>query len=182
MNYMDFILKCFYYLLPIGLANMAPSLSKLWIKSLGQPIDRGKTLGGKPIFGSHKTWRGPVFSPLVSFLIFALQKYLYQYESFAKISLIDYDKHSILIGFLFGFGVVLGELINSFIKRRISLQPGRSFIPLDQIDYTLGGLALSGIFLQPGWDVALTVISTGFVLHIVFNLLGYLIKIKKNKL
>jgi len=161
---------------------MAPSLSKLCFKSINRPIDNNKLWLGKPILGSHKTWRGPIFSPLVSLMVFALQQYLYQFAWFAKISLINYPEYSVYLGLIFGIGVVLGELINSFAKRRASYPPGKSFIPFDQIDYTLGSLFLTSFFLWPGWDVAICVVIIGLVLHILINLLGYLLKIKRNKL
>ena len=131
-----FFLKCIYFLLPAGLANMAPVLMKFWFKGLARPIDNGKTWRGKPLFGRSKTWRGLIFASLFGVMTFGLQQYLYNFESIREISLFNYNQYSLWLGLLMGLGAILGDLLKSMAKRRFNLAPGKSWIPFDQIDYS----------------------------------------------
>ena len=109
------ILESLYFFLPGYIANMAPILL------------RGIPFGGKPIheklFGAHKTWRGLVVAPLVGGLVFLLQKWLYL-QGFQDWALIDYADFPVLFGFMQGAGVILGDLVKSFYKRKQGIKPG----------------------------------------------------------
>jgi len=177
-----FLLKCIYFLLPAGLANMAPVLMKFWFKGLAQPIDGGQTWQGQPLFGRSKTWRGLIFATLFGIIIFGLQQYLYRFQGIKDISLFNYNQYNLWLGFLMGLGAILGDLAKSFFKRRLKMAPGHVWIPLDQIDYSIGALLLSALIYWPGWSVTITCILIGFILHLLINLIGYAIKLKKNKL
>jgi hypothetical protein len=79
--------------------------------------------------------------------------------------------------------VVLGELPNSFLKRRLGLAPGtqrggalgRGLTVLDQGDLVLGAWAL----LAPIWHMALWQAAVAFAavsaVHLVVNVVGYAI-------
>lgn len=60
-----------YLAFPAFAANMAPVIAaKLKIlQNIANPIDSGRRLRGKEIFGSHKTWRGFVVGVAVAILI-----------------------------------------------------------------------------------------------------------------
>ncbi len=179
---MLFILQCIYFMLPAGFANMSPVLMKFWFKGIAKPVDCGKTWRGKPILGKSKTWRGYLFAPVFGLIIFGLQRYLYQFEAIQKVSFFNYHEQIIWLGALLGLGAILGDSLKSFFKRRAGLPPGQSWIPFDQIDYTIGGLGLGAIVFWPGWVAFFTTVVTGLFLHLIINLFGYFIKIKKNKL
>ena len=74
---MDF-LNLFYLLFPVFVANMAPQVaSRLEIlKFLDKPVDFGKSVFGKRIFGQNKTFRGffvgVIFGVVISFLQYIL--------------------------------------------------------------------------------------------------------------
>jgi len=58
-------------------------------------------------------------------IAFYLQVLLYPYVS--EYTFFDYTEVNILIiGFLFGFGALLGDLVESFFKRRIGIESGKS--------------------------------------------------------
>ena len=115
-----FILKCIWFILPAGLANIAAALSK-HTNLLNKPIDFGLTFREKPLFGRNKTYRGFLFGIVVGILIFWLQQYLYRFDIIKEISFFDYNKYNfLLIGFLFGFGTVFGDLVkNRHIEERL---------------------------------------------------------------
>lgn len=84
-------------------ANGAPILAnKLFVDRLNKPIDKGLKLGdGQRVFGNTKTWRG-FFTSLCATPIVA--------------NWLNIDP---LIGVSFGALSMAGDLISSFIKRRL---------------------------------------------------------------
>jgi CDP-2,3-bis-(O-geranylgeranyl)-sn-glycerol synthase len=163
---------------------MTPPIAKRLgiLKSLARPIDFDKKFFGKPIFGSHKTWRGAILAFFVGFLTAIIQRFLFNFDFFKKLSIIDYSKINIFIfAFLISFGEVLGDLIFAFIKRRIGLKPGAPFIPFDQTNYVFGCFFLLQPYLKLDLKIWLTILISTFFLHIIFNRLGYYLKIHNAK-
>ncbi len=70
-----FFISCLYFFLPAYFANMTPPLVKnLQIFDfLAKPVDFGKSIKGKRIFGDHKTWRGVICALAVGAGIALLQ-------------------------------------------------------------------------------------------------------------
>jgi CDP-2,3-bis-(O-geranylgeranyl)-sn-glycerol synthase len=176
-----FIGRAFWFILPAGIANITASLSR-YIPWLNYPVDFGRHYRGKRLFGDHKTWRGIVFGTLVGLLFFWLQQCLYKFGFFQEISLFDYSQADWLTGFLLASGAVWGDVVKSFFKRQVNIAPGRPWIPFDQVDYTLGAIILTSLIYFPGWGTAVFIVIFGFVLHILFNLIGYVLRLQRNKL
>lgn len=168
-------------MLPAYFGNMAPVLAGGVLKKLAHPIDFNKTFRGKPIFGTHKTFRGLIMASLFGIIIFALQKLLYQFPFFQKISLIDYSNYTLLVGFLLGFGAIIGDLVKSFFKRQFNHKAGTPWIPFDQTDYVVGALLFVSIIYIPSWQAILVIFIASFLLHIIANHLAYYLKIRKVK-
>ena len=177
---MFFILKCFYFMLPAYFANMAPVIVKNSFKSLAIPIDFGKKIKGKELFGKNKTIRGFIFAILFAIIIAYLQFLLYRFNLFKNIIFINYSNW-LLLGFLFGFGAILGDLIESFIKRRLNLKSGQRFIPWDQLDFVIGALIFTGLVVDINLKMLLYIVITSFIGHILVNHAAYFLKIRKEK-
>ncbi|MFC1801695.1 CDP-archaeol synthase [Nanoarchaeota archaeon] len=175
------ILSGLYYFLPAYFANMAPVILKK-INFLKYPVDFNKKIGQKRIFGSHKTWGGLFLAIILGTLVFYLQKLVFTIPFFQNYSLIDYSQSSILLGLLLSSGAIIGDLVKSFFKRRISINPGKPWIPFDQIDYVLGALAFSAIIYLPKLSIVLIILIASPLLHIITNLAGYYLRISKTKL
>jgi len=173
------ILECLYFMMPAYFANMAPVIFKRF-KFLGYPVDFNKKLGNKPVLGKNKTYRGIFFGVLAALVIAYLQFYLYQYPFFRSISFYNYNNWAI-IGFLLGFGALLGDLVKSFIKRRMNVKPGKRFIPLDQIDYSIGAIALFSFYDALSSSKILIIIIMSFFLHIITNHSAFYLKIRDEK-
>jgi len=161
---------------------MTPPLIKRagLFNSFDKPVDFGKKFFGQSIFGSHKTWRGVIFGIIVGMSIVFLQFWLYPFPLIKRISLLDYRNINILaFGFLISFGAVFGDLLFSFIKRRLKLKPGAKFLPFDQTNYVIG----AAIFLTPFFKIDIlawiTIFVLTFFLHIIFNRLGYYLKLHR---
>lgn len=180
-----FILKCLYFFLPAYFANMAPTFAKKAgiLKFLAKPIDFGKKFKAKDIFGSHKTWRGIVSGVIMGILIILLQRILWQFPFFQKISFFNYQEINVfLLGFLLSSGALLGDLISSFFKRRKGILPGRPWIPFDQISFVIGAFC----FVEPFFKIPILawflILFFSFFLHIIVNRIGFWLKISDNRI
>ncbi len=176
------ILKIIYFLLPGIFANILPVFFKR-ISFLNYPVDFGIYFGKERLFGDHKTFRGFFFGILGSIVFVFLQRLLYSFEIFKNFSLINYITVNFLVlGFLFGFGVLFGDLFGSFLKRRFGFRSGESFYILDQIN---GGLGIA-FFVLPFYFKELNLILLIILLwtlgHFFIKYLGYLLGIEKKRI
>lgn len=84
------------------------------------PLDGGaRFFDGQPIFGASKTWRG-----LISAFLVAVPGTL----------ILDLPWQ---VGALIATGAMAGDLLSSFIKRRLSIPPSGMALGLDQIPESL---------------------------------------------
>ena len=130
-------------------------------------------------FGANKTWRGALFMTGGVVLAAALLSLWPAYWDALPDGIRDGGPW--LYGLLLGLGVVLGELPNSFAKRRSGIAPGTQargvrgafFMVLDQGDLVLGAWVL----LLPIWVMALWQAAVAFVVvslvHLVTNVIGH---------
>ena len=123
-----------WYFLPAFVANMTPVFVRR-VRLLDTPVDFGVKFHGERLLGEHKTWRGLAFGVLAGTLIFLLQQCVV-----VPFALFDYQQMPWILGALLSSGALLGDLLKSFIKRRIHIKPGTSWYGFDQIDYIVGGL------------------------------------------
>ncbi|MFH1682662.1 MAG: CDP-archaeol synthase [Candidatus Woesearchaeota archaeon] len=167
------VLQTMYFFLPAYFANMVPELLK-WLPFLDYPIWEKE-------FGKNKTWRGIFFAVLVGTLTFLLQKWLYQFSFFNDLSIIDYAGFSLMLGLLLGLGAILGDLVESYFKRGVKIDPGQPWIPWDQLDFVLGALSLSLLIYVPKIEVVLVILIVSPLLHLLFCRIGYWLKIKEKR-
>ena len=163
-----------YFIFPAYCANATPV-----IFGGGHPLDAGKTFfDGKPIFGSHKTFRGFFSALIVGTLVGFLQTLLYQYVLF------QYDAHfqyNVLLGFMLSLGALVGDLVESFIKRRLGLPPGSSLPIADQLDFVAGAFLFSLPVLPPSLLTILIIVIITPPMHFLTNLLANLIGVKRKR-
>jgi len=170
-------------MLPGIFANMMPVLMRKHWKFLDYPVDFNlKWRDGEPLLGTHKTWRGLIAGTLVAIGVVAIQKVLIDQSFFENLSILPYQDYSVwLVGFLIGFGVLFGDMVKSFFKRRFKIKPGDKFIPWDQIDSVLGALIFISFVWFPPWSLIFTLLILSFLLHIIVRHLGYYLKVNKKK-
>lgn len=174
-----FIVQIVYLMLPGIAANIAPVLLKRYFNVLEYPLDFKLKLNGKPLLGSHKTIRGFIGGIIFSMVMLDIQTRLYYYEPFYSLSIIKYISFPTLFsGFIVGLGVMLGDAVKSFIKRRLNIKPGLTFFPWDQLDGTIGALILvSFIYLFPIYLI-ITILILALVLHLLINSIGIAMGLK----
>jgi CDP-2,3-bis-(O-geranylgeranyl)-sn-glycerol synthase len=167
---MKFIFSIIWLYLPGAFANMAPIIFNR-INFLSFPIDA-------KLFGEHKTYRGFFFGIILSVLIVYIQNNLNIQTK--QINIIDYSKTNILyFGVMMGLFALLGDLIKSFIKRRLKIPPGKAFIPFDQIDWVIGTSIFLIFFIKIKIDTILFSIIILGILHVIVNIVSYKLKIRK---
>ncbi len=172
--------------LPVILASIIHMLVVKWdwFKKIKFPLDHYLTFRGKRVFGDHKTYRG-LFVMIIASIIFT---YLYSlcqdYPFFQRYNLLDFNQHGpLFFGFLYGFGYILGELPNSFVKRQLNIKPGEMSFRLqalvDQFDSVICILLLLLIFSDFSiLHFAIGTLFYGF-LHLAINYLLFMMKIRK---
>ena len=161
------VFNALYYIFPAYCANGAPV-----IFGGGKPIDLGRTfLDGKPLFGSHKTIRGFIAGLAIGTLVGWLQEFYAP-----KIGL---PEGNTLLGFILSLGALMGDLLGSFLKRRLNLKPGAALPISDQIDFVLVALLFSLLIRPPTFTDALIIVILTGPIHLLINIAAYLLGLKE---
>ena len=160
--------QAFSITLPILISGLffIASMKFGWFSYLNKPIDFGKRLGKTDIFGPNKNWRGAVFyiigGTLVTYLLHLLQ------PTQPWIAAV-FGSDSLLLGITSCSAYVLGELINSFIKRRLGITPGSAGNLFQKfIDNSDGALA-TGLIYVFVFGVSLNLLLAAFVISLVVH-------------
>jgi CDP-2,3-bis-(O-geranylgeranyl)-sn-glycerol synthase len=128
-------------LILLAVANGTPVVAKrLFGGAFAQPLDGGALFAdGRPWFGQSKTIRGVVLATLATT------------AAAAALGL------GWMVGALLGVVAMAGDLLASFIKRRLGLAPSSQAVGLDQIPESLLPLLAGRLFMPvTGLDIAVT--------------------------
>jgi CDP-2,3-bis-(O-geranylgeranyl)-sn-glycerol synthase len=146
-------------LVQIATANGVPVIAKKLLgETWARPLDGGATwLDGRPWFGPSKTTRGVALSLLATPLVAMLMGLPWQ------------------LGLLVASGTMLGDLLSSFVKRRMGLPPSSMALGLDQIPESLLPLLFSRWLVPVGWvdilaGVAIFCVAAPIVSRLFFRL------------
>ena len=132
---LDFLLKMFFILAPMYFAN-----SSALIFGGKRALDFNKNfIDGKRIFGKGKTFEGTLAGIAAGLIVTVIIFYLFR----ENVNSIFFDY--LTFGILITFGCVIGDIVASFIKRRINKQQGTSVPLLDQLDFVVGGILFGSI-------------------------------------
>ena len=159
-------------LMLIIIANGSPIVAQ---KLLGEhwqtPLDAGNDfIDHNPVFGATKTWRGILSACLLT-------------------SLAAWIMHlSLMTGFLIALCAMLGDLLSSFIKRRLGLPSSSMALGLDQVPESLLPL-LSVKFFAPAllppplqadmtWTLVWQIVAMFFIVELLVSRLLYRLHIR----
>jgi CDP-2,3-bis-(O-geranylgeranyl)-sn-glycerol synthase len=161
-----FIILCLnavYFIMPAYIAN----LSGLAFGGT-TPVDFGKNfIDGRRITGDGVTWRGLIFGTITGTLVGAIEGVL-----------IWDPAYGLVIGFLLSFGALIGDAVGSFIKRRLGIGRGKPAPILDQLDFIVGALILASLYTTINSDIVIIIAVLTFIIHIISNIVAYLIGMK----
>ena len=150
-------------LLLLMVANGAPILAR-WAfrKHGGKPVDGGVNLrDGQPLFGASKTWRGLVAAIIMT-------------PTAALIIGLD-----LIIGLLIALMAMTGDLLSSFIKRRLGLKPSSQALGLDQIPESILPTLVVAPQLQLSAGKILIIVLLFFLLELGLSRLLFRIGIRR---
>lgn len=171
---MDY-LQLLFFIFPAYVANGVPVLF-----SGRTPIDLGQTHDdGNRWFGPGKTFRGFVAGTVVGTLCGVLLALLWP----GLLPFLGFEE-KISVSFLLAFGAMSGDLIGSFLKRRLHAPPGAKIRFLDQVPFVLVALLLAVLAFpvlaeQIGWwGFAFLLIFTVFI-HRTVNFVAFKLGLKK---
>ncbi|MHA2102944.1 MAG: CDP-2,3-bis-(O-geranylgeranyl)-sn-glycerol synthase [Candidatus Hodarchaeales archaeon] len=123
---LNIIIGAIWFIIPAYFANGSPV-----IVGGGKPIDGGRMWrDGKRIFGDGKTYRGFIGGVLIGSLIGLVQFFF------------EGNSSPIFRAFFLSLGALIGDLIGSFIKRRMSIDRGRPALGMDQLGFIFIGFIL----------------------------------------
>lgn len=170
--------------LPAALANMAPVFARhwRWLEWANKPIDGGKEWNNKRILGDHKTWRGMIAGLIVAVACSLIQWWLYDQSQ----ALRDFYPVSIeginpwVWGVALALGALGGDAVKSFFKRRVGVEPGKNWVPFDQLDFVVGTLIAISLFLDLPVRYYVIGVLLGLFLHPIVNIIGWLLRLKEN--
>jgi len=165
-DFVDFTIKSIIFILPSYIANGAPVISsKIFIRR--HPIDMGKVfIDHKRIFGDGKTYEGFMIGLITGTL--------------TGLFLETFSYHTVEGAFILSLGTLLGDLIGSFIKRRIGIKRGQKAPFLDQLTFLYFALFLYYFFydaIEVNIIIFLSIITP--ILHRFTNYVAYKLKLKE---
>lgn len=158
-----------YALIPAYVANMAPVLLRKLPWSA--PLDFGLTFRGERLLGQNKTWRGLIGGTVLGTAACVLISTFYWPFEFSPL----------VWGALSSLGALVGDAVKSFFKRRVSIKSGKSWVPFDQIDFTIGAFALGSFVWFPGWLSASLAVIISAIAHIAVNHFAFYARIREEK-
>ena len=147
-----------YIYLPAYLANAAPVIA-----GGGSPLDRGRIWrDGRPLLGGHKTLRGTISGIIVGTAVGLFQM-------------------TPLRGFLLALGTIGGDLIISFLKRRLNLKPGAPFPVADQLGFITAAVVLASLVPPPTpWERIVAIVVATIPIHFATNFFAWILKLKNH--
>lgn len=172
-----------------GIAHVA------WLKSrfaqrFAVPIDAGRNVRGRRLFGENKMLRGFVVMPIAAALAFAAWAAAWPTLGMRSLWPLSLGEFAAL-GLACGFAFMAAELPNSLIKRQLGIEPGMTptqpamralFFVVDRCDSVLGALLVASVAvpLPPAawfWTLVL-----GPCMHAVFSILLHRLGVKRRAL
>ncbi|PSQ44745.1 hypothetical protein BRD17_03245 [Halobacteriales archaeon SW_7_68_16] len=143
----------------------------------GSPIDGGRTLDGNRLLGDGKTWRGSVggiaAGVAVALLLSAIA------PAVSTTVGVPFPTFPMGATLSLPVGAILGDVLASFVKRRLGRQRGAAVLGLDQLDFVAVALGAT-VLIVPGWSeavftvpVLVVVLVVTPLLHVSANVLAY---------
>lgn len=154
-----------------------------------QPVDFGIQVRGRPLFGKNKTFRGFVVLAVFTALAAWLLSFVLGPDQLPPgLPFMAEPGSAVGYGLLLGFGYMLSELPNSFVKRQLDIPPGDRpsgpsrvlFYLTDQLDSVIGVVLLLWIVYAPPAGVLLSILLVGGIVHILYDWMMYVLGIKRH--
>jgi len=165
------ILQAIWFIWPAYTANAFPTV----LHGKGA-LDFGKNFGKNRLLGDSKTIGGTVGGIVFGIFIGLIQMNVHGYLP-QNLGLFKFTVSAIV---LLSVGTFAGDIVGSFIKRRMNIKPGDPALLLDQLGFLVAALLfVSLVHVTPFKMVIILLIITP-IIHLGANIVGYLLKLKKH--
>jgi len=160
------------FVLPLFIGNMLHMVivKKNLFSALAKPLSTD-------LFGSGKTYRGFILLPLLCACCSVIISLFMRGDLLLSFSM----------GFLLGFFYMLGELPNSWLKRRMGIPPGASNanykwlqFAADKLDSLLLLAIVYYFLVEIAFILLVKLILLSFIIHIIFSWILFRLRIKKS--
>ena len=168
------LIQALIFIMPSYFANAAPVIFRTGKSKT--PMDMGiKFYDSRRILGKGKTWTG--------FFVGIATGTFVGYLTWTTGLLAVYSTVELHMAaaFLLATGTMIGDVLGSFIKRRLAIRSGRSFAILDQLSFMI----MAVLFVYPILPQEIDLVSLGFLLvitpfvHYSANVMAYKLKMKR---
>ncbi len=152
-----------YALILIIIANGAPIIAHRFLRDrFAYPLDAGiNFIDRQPLLGPSKTWRGLIASIVIT--------------TFAAITLGLAPSTGILVA----LSSMAGDLLSSFIKRRMHIPSSDMALGLDQIPEVLFPLLVLRSLFSLTWTEILILTTVFFIVELLLSRLLYKLHIRR---
>jgi CDP-2,3-bis-(O-geranylgeranyl)-sn-glycerol synthase len=141
------------------------------------PIDRGVCWGTSRLLGDGKTYEGLIKGISCGILIGIVQTlFASRYRDLPSFGTFPFFFVTLVC---LSAGAMLGDLLGSFVKRRVGLKRGAPFPLVDQLDFVAGAWLLLFLFAREWFiesfslGILIAVILITPLLHLLANFLGF---------
>ncbi len=175
---------------PVSLAGLTQvAVIRLnWLRGLAaMPLDFGARIRGTRLFGDNKTMRGLVVMVAATAAWVLIQHAFLVGMGSNEAALPAFQRlHPLEWGALAGLGYVIGELPNSFIKRRLGISAGAAaggglgvlFWTIDQVDSVGGVLLILLLVWTPSLQVVAALLGITLLVHPLVALVMFCLGLK----
>jgi len=177
MDVLNTVAFALWFILPAYAANASPVAL-----GGGRPIDGGrKFLDGRPIFGPGKTVRGFAAGVAVGVAVGVVLCLLHPFLLGNREPVPGLHSFSsyLLLSSLLSLGALTGDLLGSFLKRRLGMARGDPAFLLDQLGFLVLALLFAYPFFRPSWAMTLFLLLLTPGLHLGTNILAYKLGMKE---
>ena len=175
MDINNLIINSLIYILPAYVTNAAAC-----IFGGGKPLDSGKLfMDGRRIIGNGVTYRGTFFGLLCGVIAAILEGIFFNLNIVGNIAFYYHIFEWACVGLLLSLGALFGDMLGSFIKRRLGFTQGRPAPLLDQLGFVLFAILFAYPFAPIPWNMIILLLIITPLVHLFSNILAYLLGIKK---
>lgn len=176
MNIWVELVGALWLLIPAYAANGWPPMARG-----RRPIDGGRTWrDGRRIFGDSKTIEGFTVGVAAGTFYGLIESYLYpSFSAYAGAWGASLPLMTPFVGFMIALGAMTGDLVGSFIKRRLGMGSGQDAPGLDQLNFIVGAIVFGAAFTQISLAMMLIMLVLTPAIHRFVCMVGYALKFKK---
>jgi CDP-2,3-bis-(O-geranylgeranyl)-sn-glycerol synthase len=165
------LIQALWFIAPAYAANGFPP-----VMQGRRPIDGKKLFRGKRLLGDGKTWEGTLGGIMAGILVGVLQIVFQSDLAFLNL---DLPAMTIALVIALSAGTMAGDLIGSFIKRRIDIKRGDAAPLLDQEGFLVAAVILAALTYNINLAMVAVLLLITPPIHWASNICGFYMKFKK---